>query len=108
MDPSRGGTGTDRGNTWLMDTNGYDVYKEFRGDICQYIGATTTANNLKGYRLPMSYELGINSPTLAANEDGWEPAASFSSATGNANGKANMIGSSVPPNQSFGRNTTMI
>jgi hypothetical protein len=34
------------------------MWQGLRGDICQYIGATTTDNNLKGYRMPKASEFG--------------------------------------------------
>jgi hypothetical protein len=110
MDPSRGGSSTDRGNTWAIDANVYDVYKGFRGDICQYIGATTSDSNLKGYRLPTSYEFGLGGyfgwTGGGTSSDSWiKGSNSFPAATGNAEGTTNITG--TPPTKSYAKNTSM-
>jgi hypothetical protein len=66
LDSSYSGPGTvawGRDNQYAMDAdqNTATMYQGFRGDICQYIGATATENDLKGYRLPTSNELGPSS-----------------------------------------------
>jgi hypothetical protein len=104
-----GGSSADRSNAWLIDDerNNYDVYKELRGDICQYL-STKTKVVTGNYRLPTPYEFGTTNTTWAANVEGWESAASFpAQSTSAADGTANMIGSSDPPNQSFAKNTSM-
>jgi hypothetical protein len=105
MDSSFGGTSSGRSNTWLIDANRneYNVYKEFRGDICQYLSKTQTA--LEGYRLPSSYEFGINNTTWAENEEGWEKATPYASATGNEKGTAIITG--TPAANNYGKNTKM-
>jgi uncharacterized protein (TIGR02145 family) len=103
MDMDRGGTSSDRSNTYLMDPerNVYDVYKGFRGDICQYLGTTQAA--LEGYRLPMSSEFGTTPTTWAANQEGWAGSSTFPTATGNAKGTAVIAGTTT----SYAKNTKM-
>jgi hypothetical protein len=73
MDSSRGGT-PGRGSTWLMDEEQNDLatITGSRGDICQYIGTTTTGDNQKGYRLPTAYEFGTYSTAWGNNREGWK------------------------------------
>jgi hypothetical protein len=99
MDPSQGGIGTDRSNTWLIDAerNNFETYKGLRGDICQYIGATTTDVNLKGYRMPASYEYGTHDVTSwgTPNANGWQKHTNdFTTETNGAgypNGRADLL-----------------
>jgi hypothetical protein len=90
-----------RGNTWLIDPerNVYDVYKGFRGDICQYLGETQTA--LAGYRLPISYEFGtheVSSWDTNANVNGWKKGGGQyvnGNIAGYPNGRADLLVSTI-------------
>lgn len=64
-------------------------YAARRGDICQYIGATTTDNSLKGYRLPTASEFGQvdDNPW---NKDGWVSSNSASGNSGSFEGQGNV------------------
>jgi hypothetical protein len=89
-------------NQYAMDAerNVYDVYKNFRGDICQYL-STKTGVVSGDYRLPMSSELGIgggrwdsSDPTTTPTSDGWvKGTGSFGQAYGAsfANGRADWL-----------------
>jgi hypothetical protein len=94
MDPSRGSGIVGRDNTWLIDEerNVLDTLKGFRGDICQYIGATTTDDNLKGYRLPTSLEFGTSTDT-SWGANGWTKGifSDVNNSAGYADGTADML-----------------
>jgi hypothetical protein len=112
MDPGRGGASEDRSNTWLIDAerNNLETYKGLRGDICQYIGATTADNNLKGYRLPASYEFGTKSDDSwgTPNANGWQKYTSnfvLNNGAGYPNGRADLLSSVQSANFDSSKNS---
>jgi hypothetical protein len=90
-----------RNDQYVIDHNDpTEMWAKGRGDICQYLGATAEdtdeGRKLKGYRLPTSNEFGLSNTSfdwsLSRSPDGWERGGNNSSATGNASGTHNMIG----------------
>jgi hypothetical protein len=93
-----------RNNRFVIDDdwNKYEVYKEFRGDICQYLSTKTRV--VEGdWRLPTSAEFGTvntttwaaSNPTTTPNADGWikgiDPWPSENTAAGYADGTADLL-----------------
>jgi hypothetical protein len=76
MDPERGGTDTERSNTYLIDAerNDPDTIADLRGDICQYL-STKTGVVEGNWRLPTSDDFGAYTgsswTTSTPNADGW-------------------------------------
>jgi hypothetical protein len=58
--------GTDKNS--LYDKQ--DLWKDYKGDICQYIGATNPA--LKGYRMPRAEEFGSDAEWKTRIDGDWE------------------------------------
>jgi hypothetical protein len=101
LDPSYSAYGTvafGRDNRYAIDAdrNVYDVYKGFRGDICQYLSKTGAV--IGNYRLPTSNELGPANgwTTGTAEED---------NALGNAGGTVDLL--STTNNRGWAKNAAM-
>jgi hypothetical protein len=126
LDPSHSAAGTvafGRSNRYAIDDeqNVYDVYKDFRGDICQYLYKTGAVSG--DYRLPTSDEFGpatvtswaASNPTVNANADGWiKGSGTFISNNnvGYTNGRADLLSNqqsaTFDPNKNTHAATTVV
>jgi hypothetical protein len=97
-------------STFLMDAerNTDAMYLGKRGDICQYLGKTQTA--LKGYRLPMSIEMGGAGGSVQWQylTNGWEKGiATFPGTYDNSEGKVDGTADLVALNKGSAKNPTL-